>query len=82
MNEWKKARKKPVEIEFREPKSQKFDTSQGEGNGHWVEEITTLENKRNESLYAVVGQDFVIRGVKGELYPIKKEIFYQTYDIV
>ena len=25
---------------------------------------------------------FIIRGVKGELYPIEKEIFYQTYDIV
>ena len=27
-------------------------------------------------------KSYVIRGVKGELYPIDKEIFQETYDII
>lgn len=40
-------------------------------------EIETLEGtmKANKG-------DFIIRGVKGELYPCKPDIFYETYDKV
>ena len=40
-------------------------------------EIETLEGtmKANKG-------DFIIRGVKGELYPCKEDIFYETYDKV
>jgi hypothetical protein len=70
---WKKARKKPVVIEFREVKP---NTRTGGFNK--VEEIKTLEG----TLIAIPNKDFVIRGVRGELYPIKKNIFYETYDVI
>ena len=38
-------------------------------------EITTLEGK----MIANYG-DFVIKGVKGEIYPCKPDIFHATYD--
>ena len=40
-------------------------------------EIETLEGtmKANKG-------DFIIRGVKGELYPCKEDIFYETYEKV
>ena len=63
--EWKRARKKPVEVEFREV----------DGD---VELIHTLEG----DLEAHKSKSFIIRGVKGEIYPIGKEIFYKTYDVI
>jgi hypothetical protein len=69
---WGLARKKPIIIQFRE-----------------VESITTFKGQKGEyvqthegELFAFVGQDFIIKGVKGELYPIKKSIFHETYDVV
>lgn len=47
-----------------------------EPNGR--EQIETREG----TLYAVEGEDYVIRGVEGEVYPIAKEIFEETYDRV
>jgi len=35
---------------------------------------------REGTLYAIRGRDYVIKGVKGEVYPIKKEIFEETYE--
>ena len=40
-------------------------------------EIETLEGK-----HIVSENDWIIRGVKGELYPVKCDIFYATYDAV
>jgi len=37
---------------------------------------------REGFLTAKPDQDFLIRGVDGEYYPIKKEIFYKTYEII
>ena len=62
---WRKARKKPVVIKFREVKGEK-------------EAIQTREGV----LLAYKGQDYVIRGIKGELYPISKEIFRETYEVL
>lgn len=39
--------------------------------------INTLEGK----MYAATG-DYIIRGVKGEFYPCKPDIFEMTYDKV
>lgn len=64
MSTWYKARKKPIEIEFREAKS--------------LERIETLEG----TLWAMRRNHFIIKGVKGEIYPIDKEIFYKTYDVI
>lgn len=43
--------------------------------GVWV--VSTLEG----DMKAHTG-DYLIRGVRGELYPCKKEIFEETYDVV
>ena len=37
--------------------------------------ISTLEGKQ-----VVMENDFIIRGVQGELYPCKPDIFWQTYE--
>lgn len=86
-----KATKKPVTIEFF-----KYDGDLMNSNGEyyvpeWAEEaekngviffegpemyIKTLEGNHHAS----VG-DYIIRGVNGELYPCKPDIFEKTYDI-
>ena len=33
-------------------------------------------------MLAIKGEHFVIKGVKGELYPIRKDIFEKTYFLV
>lgn len=63
--EWKRCRKKPVVVEFREVKG-------------LSEMVETHEGK----LMAFHSTDFIIRGIKGELYPIKKDIFRETYDVL
>lgn len=65
MTKWKKARKRPIWIEYREV----------EGD---VETIKTREG----TLKAYAGQDFIIKGVKGELYPINKGVFWETYEVI
>ena len=62
---WRKARKKPIIIEFREPIFE-------------VEKIKTKEG----TLIAKKGEDFIIKGIEGELYPIKKKIFHKIYEII
>jgi len=75
---WGKARKKPIEVEYREPIPNGIAVPSLDHGHVRVEWIKTLEGR----LYALPERDFVIKGVKGELYPIKKEIFEQTYDIL
>lgn len=62
---WKRARKKPVEVEFREVEGAQ-------------EIIKTLEG----DLLAHNGISYIIRGVTGEIYPIRKDIFHKTYDVI
>ena len=38
--------------------------------------------KTLEGIMTVEEDDYIIRGVKGEIYPCKPDIFEQTYDIV
>ena len=61
---WKKARKKPVVVEFREVERKEI--------------INTREGQQT----AFPQQDFIIKGVEGEEYPIKKDIFEKTYDVM
>jgi len=61
---WRKARKKPIVVKFREV------------NGK--ERIETREG----ILTANQEEDYIIQGIDGEIYPIKKSIFYRTYDII
>ena len=61
---WRKARKKPIVVEFREVDGK--------------EQIETQEGV----LIAKQNEDYIIRGVDGEIYPIKKSIFYHTYEVI
>ena len=61
---WRKARKKPIVVEFREVDGE--------------EQIETREGV----LIAKQNEDYIIRGVDGEIYPIKKSIFYHTYEVI
>ncbi|AOE44990.1 hypothetical protein SEA_TWISTER6_81 [Gordonia phage Twister6] len=79
----KRYRKKPVEIEAIEYLGTN-DPSVAEwcggtlialGQGFWKIEISTLEGPVTAS-----PGDWIIRGVKGEFYPCKPDIFAETYD--
>jgi len=48
-----------------------------DSEGHFYLEIVTLEGK-----HKVSWGDYIIRGIKGELYPCKPEIFEATYEKV
>lgn len=47
------------------------------GSDHYTIRIETLEG----TMEAIRG-DWIIRGIEGELYPCKKEIFEKTYEAV
>ncbi len=76
-------RKKPVVIEAIKWTGENVDEVQAFlHNGHdWIKgryvEIGTLEGL----MVASVG-DWIIKGVKGEFYPCKPDIFAQTYEPV
>ena len=89
--EVRKARKKPVEIEFytfddlvgkkRPIPTQKWHI---EVNGYPITHendelllISTLEGTMN-----MTPKDVLIVGVKGEIYPCKIDIFYETYEVI
>lgn len=83
----KKARKKPVEIEFMQFKDM--------GN---VDDIETWTNLKAVYDYGNDGKimyidtpegvmtanigDYIVKGVNGEFYPVKPDIFEGTYDIL
>jgi hypothetical protein len=86
-----KYRKKPVEIEAIEWTGKNYDDIQTFTNGkvsyyEWFQynesginedmlQIPTLEGK----MHAKKG-DYIIKGIKGEFYPCKPDIFEQTYE--
>jgi len=72
---WGIARKKPVEVEYREVIPDDFDPDE---RNMPMERIHTEEGV----LWAYPDQDYIIRGIEGEIYPIKKRIFEQTYEII
>lgn len=85
----KKARKKPVEIEFmqfNDIDNVKDISLWGEGKiKHKVSNkfnmgymyIETLEG----TMIAELG-DYIIKGVQGEFYPVKPDIFEKTYEVL
>lgn len=74
---WGIARKKPIKIHYREviPNADEMD---GDYNEHPYEQIYTREG----TLKGYPDKDFVIKGVRGEIYPIGKDIFYESYDVI
>lgn len=80
-----KARKKPVEIEaFRTGSgisgNEAIDFCEGNayisGLDHQLY-IKTLEGEMKVSI-----GDYIIKGVQGEFYPCKPDIFDKTYDVI
>lgn len=62
---WKKCRKKPIVVEFREAH---------EDGEHLTNDLDGREYFVNPETH------FIIRGIKGELYSIDKEVFHETYE--
>jgi hypothetical protein len=88
-NVFGKAIKKPVEIDFCEADdvpaiirwTQSFND---EFDEHFSYNISTTELKVKTlegSSYNVPEDYYIIRGVRGEYYPIEGKIFRETYDI-
>lgn len=83
-----KARKKPVEVEFIHFKNQETgqkilewignDSLMTEGtNGKAFICISTLEGTMRASI-----NDYIVKGVNGEFYAVKPDVFKKTYDIL
>ncbi|MCG1913973.1 hypothetical protein [Staphylococcus epidermidis] len=85
--EIKKARKKPVEIEFIQFKNivsageiERWTNLQAvydDSSGKDLIYIDTLEGVMIATI-----NDYIVKGKKGEFYPVKPDIFEQTYDIL
>lgn len=79
-----KYRKKPVVIEVIQYDGIVQDVVDFAGlqNTEMNHEQTKLYIKTLEGDMLVSHGDYVIKGVKGEFYPCKPEIFEQTYELV
>ena len=86
-----KAQKKPVIIDFHEYNGLKtvirvWVSSFGDDFDELFinEPMSTLAVKTLEgtSYDIVANRDVIIRGVKGEYYPCRKDIFHETYNII
>jgi hypothetical protein len=86
-------RKKPVVIEAIQWNGNNFDDIKDFANSkvryhsyydhnEYFESKTTLTIKTLEGDMMASKGDFIIKGVKGEFYPCKPDIFEATYEIV
>lgn len=80
----KKYRKKPVEVE-----AVQYDGENGREIGHFAGlDASTAGREKALVIHTPEGNmrvsvgDYVIRGVQGEHYPCKPDIFEQTYEEV
>lgn len=88
-------RKKPVVVEaFQMTKERRRDNSEWPvwlheawqlninepGSLHCVDGGDTLHINTLEGTHKVTFGDYIIRGVQGEIYPCKPDIFEKTYD--
>ena len=84
-----KAQKKPVVIDFLPfynnilEVQNWVETFNEDFSTHFKVEGNTLKVKTLEGIsYNVKTSDVIIRGVKGEYYPCKKNIFEETYETI
>ena len=89
-----RARKKPVEVEFVQWREGLTLASKAvldkilEGSSCTIEQqgddliITTVVNGHKEGVTRAIPGDFIIKGVNGEVYPCKQDVFHKTYDIL
>lgn len=87
-----KARKKPVEVEVCQWTGKNVTEMMTFCNGaaHDIYQINLANMPTEYSLIihtlegdhrAIIG-DYIIKGVHGEFYPCKEDIFHETYDII
>ncbi len=80
-----KYRKKPVVIEARQYTRNGMEA---EAVANWVGENNAIQTDDGLVIYTLEGDhlaqygDFVIKGVQGEFYPCKPDIFEETYEAV
>ena len=82
--------KKPVVIEaiefkrnnWEEVKSFTNDTAHTMSIKKRIDGLATCIIPTLEGQHIATEGDFIIKGVKGEFYPCKPDIFHQTYDLV
>ena len=82
-----KAKKKPIEIEFIQFKNMvsageierwtNLQAVHDDSSGKDLMYIDTLEGVMKATI-----NDYIVKGKKGEFYPVKPDIFEQTYDIL
>jgi len=77
-----KFRKKPVVIEAVQFKGYNMCECLKFINGNSIFEDNSLKIKTLEGNMTVSTEDYIIKGVSGEFYPCKPDIFEKTYDIV
>lgn len=83
-----RARKKPVEIDYMVLSQANIDEVKAwvPGATYWskppMRAISGLMIPTLESPHEASFGDYIIRGVKGEFYPCKPDIFSITYDMV
>jgi hypothetical protein len=84
-----KYRKKPVEIEawLWDESKETFakvgcKSMSSEGHSNHPDLLKKLRIETLEGTMRVEKGDYIIKGVKGEFYPCKPDIFALTYDVV
>ena len=84
---WGRAKKKPIVVKFREvvPNFESTVTTQDSSGMNPPQHAHTKVEKietREGVLFGYPDKDYVIEGVRGEIYPIGKDIFHETYEVI
>lgn len=80
-----RVRKRPVEVEARRFTGEMDDGLErwlGVHFNSWIPSKRQLEIGTLEGMMIASAGDYVIRGVAGEFYPCKPEIFERTYEVI
>lgn len=82
----KKARKKPVVVEVMEftdkTKDQAYNFVRCTTAAVWEDGEPVFKIKTLEGVMTARLGDYIIKGVNGEFYPCKPDIFHKTYEII
>lgn len=88
MNDWKNYKKKPVTIQAIQYIVSNlflclnFCVNFCDGKAFYDEDSNTIRIQTLEGVMTVSPGDYIIKGVKGEVYPCKPDIFEMTYEEV
>jgi len=79
----RKYRKKPIIIEAVEWDGTNIQEIHAFCDGKaWHDTIEILKIQTLEGVMQASIGDYIIRGIKGEFYPCKKDIFVNSYDLI